>query len=172
MTTNANQHTCERCNAPARVHIGAGPGRQRAVRHFCLDCADQGKSESVRPRWRLNSAALLFSVGAIILGRSAFAHYLVHGYGIAGGWMGKFELAVGVLLLALGIAYRRLTVILVGCFVLALDAAADCLRLGRDTGLSFGQLAGVVLGLALCAIGIDLAMRRLRECLADEDEDL
>lgn len=155
----ASGSSCEKCGAPALVHISNGSGQVSLMRHLCLDCA--AAEDALVPRERtLNLAALLIVVGLFTLAISAAADALHLGATANFGVRQLASTALALILVIAGAIIRIPTVAVVGIMMGSITLLADWLALGGRAGFGFKQTIGCMLGCVLIAVGLALSRRR------------
>ena len=137
-----NKFTCERCGAPAVVHIGHDPEYGNVIRDFCMKCAIAVEQEHRRPGKGLNLPAIVVSSGITILLLSAFADALAFGQAPGFGWKQDLGLIVGGCLA------------IVGAVAVVRTVLADWLQFGNGEGFGRHQLLGTVIGVLLIFVGV------------------
>ena len=148
-----NQPPCERCGKPSRVHITDEDAFGNTVTHLCLECA---AAEEQRPHAReseLNHAAILTSVGVVVVLLSALADYL--GFGSAGefGWKQNSGIVLAIILMSIAAVMRVPTILVIGLLTGVITALADWTEFGSSPGFGIRQMLGVLLGIVLIALG-------------------
>ena len=163
---------CDRCGAPARVHVLAGYVEGRPVhRHFCHACADvayelqlEVGAGNARPRPRVSSLIIAVGVLFAVLGTS-FDLFGVEG--AAGfGWKQQGGVAIGVLLVVLGGLLRVDAIAIAGAVLFGAAALADVYGLLGSPGFGSKQRFAVAVGVFLVLIGIWLRKRKRQQRLA------
>jgi hypothetical protein len=163
---------CERCGAPARVHVLAGYVEGRPVhRHFCHACADVAYELQlevgvgrVRPRPRVSSLIIAVGVLFAVLGAS---FDLLGIEGAAGfGWQQQGGMAVGVLLVILGGLLRVDAIAIAGALLFGAAALADVYGTLGSPGIGLKQQFFVAAGVSLILAGIWLRRRKRQQRLA------
>ena len=152
MNASEPKPVCERCGAPAVVHIRNEVAGEVVVRHVCLQCAD-AEENAPPPRERaLNLPVALMIVGSIILLTSVFADVL--GFGSAGGfgWQQWSGIALAGVLALAGAIMQIPTLLLIGLITGALTVLADWLGLGNVKGFGWQQMLGSAVGVAVIAL--------------------
>lgn len=159
---NGPRVVCEKCGAPAVVHIGHDPEYGNVIRHFCLGCADAIHAAAVRPRRTLDHAAVAICAGLIVMLLSIFADVLRFGQASGFGWKQDVGMVLGAFTVFLGMLFRIPTVLVVGLQAIALSVLADWLDFGHGEGFGGQQMLGTALGVLITVFGIALALRRGR----------
>ena len=151
---------CERCGAPAIVHVTSEGAAGCGVRHLCLDCADRQDAAGHREERGLNHAAILIVTGLMILVLSLFADVLrfggSHGFG--------YKQVVGLVLagggMLLGAITRISTLYVIGIMAGGMTLLADYIHFGKSPGFGLEQMAGTGVGISMVVVGGLLAGRR------------
>jgi hypothetical protein len=147
--------TCDRCGAPANVHISDIVAGEPVVRRFCPDCADEIPEEVHTPAGRRSAqAAVLLVVGGLVLFLSLTADVLKFGASQGFGvhqWVG---VSIGGLVMLLGAVTRAATLLMIGAIGTGLAFLADWLAFGSSEGFGLQQIIGCMLGLLLLGAGI------------------
>jgi hypothetical protein len=152
--------TCERCGAPALVHIGHDPEYGNVIRHFCLDCADIADMERLHPARPLNHAAIAIAVGTIVLLLSVFADVLKFGHAGGFGWKQDLGVIIGVCLAGIGATFHISTLFIIGLHAIALSLLANWMQFGHGDGFGPNQLLGTVVGTVLILVGLVWSRRK------------
>lgn len=155
---NETRPVCERCGAPARVHTSGHGADGRKIRHLCLACADAEEADAPARERGLNHAAILLSVGVIVLLLSLLADVLKFGQEKGFGWKQQSGILVGGILVLSAALLRIPTLLVIGLVAAALSTLADHLGFGSGEGFGSHQILGVAAGILLIVAG--LLMRR------------
>jgi hypothetical protein len=150
---------CERCGAPAIVHITSENSAGSGVRHLCLNCADSEDAAVRRTNRGLDHAAILIVTGLMALIISGFADVLKWGNGGAFGYKQIIAVFLAGGGLLIGAAARIPTLYLLGLVTGGLTLIADYARFGNSPGYGVEQCAGVIAGAILLGAGIFVARR-------------
>ena len=151
---------CEKCGAPAIIHISSEAAPHGTVRHFCMRCAALEESKTLSRRPGLNGAAVLIVVGLFTALLCVFADQLEFGRGEGFGWKQLTGLWIGVVLVVVGAFMRIATALVIGLIFGLLTVLADWLQLGGREGFGGRQMCGTVLGVGLIVAGLALARGR------------
>lgn len=144
---------CERCGAPALVHISNDSGQGDAFRHLCLDCADAEDAGVLQVEAGLNLAAVLMVVGLMVLVMSAAADYLRFGYAEGFGIWQRLGMLLGAGGVLMGALTRTSTILVIGLITGVVTLLADWLGFGNTEGFGIQQLSGCMLGAVLIVTG-------------------
>ena len=153
------KHICERCKAPALVHITTDDGNGMTVHHFCLKCADE---EPLVPRLidnRVNYAAILIVTGLLVLLISVGADVLAFGSGAGFGWQQWCGIVLGCLLLITGAISRVSTLLVIGLITIIITLLADWLGFGDTSGFGIHQISGTLMGVVMIVAGLMIGRR-------------
>lgn len=163
MTAHGPTPTCERCGAPAIVHIRLDASDPDTVHHLCLNCADAETAEPYHDGQRdprLVIGALLVVVGLMVLIISVGADFFAFGRGTGFGWKQMAGVVCGAVLLFVGTILRAESVAVVGLIMAGITFLADYLGFGSTPGFGGQQLVGTILGAALTLAGLAIARKR------------
>ena len=140
---------CEECGASANIHRSNIIAGVPTMHHFCPDCADLPHTdESDGPR-RWGMAAVLGSVGMVVLSLSVFADWLRFGGATGFGWRQEGGAVIGALLLLLGAVARVPALLIIGLITCLLSILADWCAFGSNEGFGWQQMLGTMLGACL-----------------------
>ena len=117
---------CEKCGAPAIIHISSEVAPHGTVRHFCMSCAALEESGTLSHRRGLNGAAVLIAVGLFTALLSVFADQFEFGRSEGFGWKQLAGLWIGVMLVVVGAVMRIATALVIGLIFSLLTVLADC----------------------------------------------
>jgi len=152
---------CEKCRAPANVHIRNDRAVVGTVRHLCMRCvAEQQDALTSRPDRPLNHCAVLISIGLFVLVISTLADVLKFGRYEGFGWKQLTGVGVAGVLVLTGAVVRVPTVLVIGLITGALAVLADWSAFGSSPGFGWQQTSASLAGGALIAIGLIGACRR------------
>jgi hypothetical protein len=166
---------CDRCGAPARVHVLAGYADGRPIgRHFCHACADVAyelhlgaEAGPGRPRPRVSSLIIVVGVVFAVLGTS-FDLFGVKG--AAGfGWQQQGGVAAGVLLVILGGLLRVDALAIGGALLFGAAVLADVYGTLGSPGIGLKQQLLVAAGVLLIFAGVWLRRRKKHKHPAGAD---
>ena len=151
---------CERCGAPAIVHVTSEGPAGCGVRHLCLDCADREDPTVNQEERGLNHAAILIVTGLMTVVLCVFADVLRFGGGQGFG----YKQIVGLVLagggVIVGAVTRIPTLYVVGVMTGGLALLADYIHFGKSPGFGREQMAGTAVGIIIVIVGGVLARRR------------
>ena len=145
---------CEKCGAPAVVHITNDTGDGAFVRHLCIPCADEEEATVARGKRGLDHAAILIVVGLLLLVISAGADILKFGSAEEFGMWQIIGTLLGGFLAIVGAVMRISTVVVIGLITIGLTVLADWLGFGNAEGFGLQQIAGCALGVVLILAGL------------------
>ena len=153
---------CERCGAPANVHISDVTRGEARIRNFCTGCVDEIERRRTAYRHRTGEAVTLIVFGFIVLGLSVLADFLPLGGAEGFGWRQWEGVGIGGILVLLGAVIRARSILLIGIIMTTLSLLADLLAFGSSEGVGAQQMFGSVLGICVVALGLWLARKRRR----------
>ena len=152
---------CEKCQAPANVHIRDERAGVTTMRHLCLTCvAEEQDTRALRQDRVLNHCAVVISIGLFVLGISLLADVLDFGSHKGFGWKQLTGMGVAGTLVLAGAVVRVPTVLVIGLITGALALLADWSAFGSSPGFGWQQTSGSLAGAALIAIGLIGAHRK------------
>jgi len=140
---------CERCGAPANVHASEVIDGASVIRHFCNDCYDSVHIEPPDRRRRWGEAAVLASVGLVVLALSISADWHRLGKFAGFGWQQKVGVVLGGVVIVFGAVARSPLLLIMGMVTMLLSLMADWLAFGESAGFGWKQMLGTALGVAL-----------------------
>lgn len=168
---------CDRCLAPARVHVLEGYRSGVPLRrHYCFSCADETpmntppiSMEHVRSRLSIASMLLFAGVVLVILGISVDQ---IGYHGSTGfGWKQTVSLAFGVFCVAIGALLHADLVAILGSIVFGIAVSADLYGPVGAPGFGWRQSAVVLLGALMIGIGLHRRRRGLTRQLTERDAE-
>ena len=154
---------CERCGAPADVHISDVTRGVAQIRNFCAACVDELERGRATYRRRTSESVTLIVFGFIVLGLSVLADYLPLGGAEGFGWRQRQGVVIGGILILLGAIVRARSILLIGVIMASVSMLADLLAFGSAEGFGSQQMFGAALGVAVVATGLWLARKRRRQ---------
>ncbi len=152
--------TCDDCGEPARVHITDDAGPEPTMRHLCFACADREEAASTRRERGLDRAAIVLTVGLLVLVLSAGADVFRFGRSEGFGASQITGMALAGFLIIMGALTRVSTMLVIGVLAGGLTLLADWLGLGRSEGFGIQQWSGSAVGLLLILAGWRMSLRR------------
>lgn len=132
------------------------------MRHLCLACADAEETARPSRERRLNHAAVIMAIGAIIVLLSVFADVLRFGQAGGFGWKQSFGILVAGVVSLCALLMRVPTLLVVGLIAGGLSMIADHIEYGKGPGFGSNQTIGVVIGLGVLFLGLLLLRRSAR----------
>ena len=144
-----SKRVCEVCGRSATVHVSNVVGGVSTMRHFCEDCVDVACIDAPNPPRQWAAAAVLGSIGLVVLLLSVFADWLRLGSAAGFGWYQQTGVVVGAVVLLLGAVARVPTLLILGMFACVLSILADWFAFGSAEGFGWQQILGTALGALL-----------------------
>lgn len=143
------ERICELCGTSATVHVSNVVGGVATMRHFCEDCVDIASFDAHDPPRHWAAAAVLGSMGLVVLLLSLFADWLRFGSAEGFGWYQQAGVVIGGVVLLLGAVARAPTLLIIGMFAFLLSILADWFAFGSAEGFGWQQLLGTAAGAIL-----------------------
>lgn len=154
---------CEKCGAPARVHVSNQlPGVGKVLRHYCFVCADSAQEDVLPTRPDvppLSQSAVYLAAGVFVLLLTITADWIRPGEKEGFGAYQWTALLVSGLLVVAGAVMRATSILVVAGLMGVLTLLADRLKLGGVRGFGAYQIAGCMVGACLVGYGIWVARR-------------
>jgi hypothetical protein len=151
---------CEKCNAPAQLHITSEQTGVVGMRHLCLDCAELEGAVKQRRKRAFNLGAVFIALGSLMFMLSVFADHLRIGdSNVFGAWQ-MTGVLVAIILTGVGAALRIPTILVLGPSVGLIALLADQVGLGDTPGFGRRQMIGCVLGAGMIALGVMIVFLR------------
>ncbi len=153
---------CERCGAPAFVHVTSEWTGATGIRHLCFDCAETERAVRKRRKRAFNFGAVFMVVGGLLILSSVFADRLHAGVGEGFGVWQVIGLLVAVVLTGAGAALRIPTILVIGPCVGLMVLLVPQFELGGTPGFGRRQFSGCLVGSALILLGMLIVVLRKR----------
>jgi hypothetical protein len=168
---------CERCRAPARVHILEGYTRGKPMRrHYCLTCADAAPHPTPlvsfeHVRSRLSIASMLVFAGLLLVALGIAVDQVGYHGSEGFGWKQTSSLVLGVFFVVLGALLHADLLAILGTVVFLVAVSADVYGPLGSPGFGWRQIAVILAGAVLIALGLYRRKQRLaRHILEMETE--
>lgn len=162
MMSSGGEAVCEKCGAPAHMHITSEWTGANRIRHLCFDCAEMEQVVKARRKRAFNLGAVFMVVGSIVVLVSLFADRLYLGTASGFGAWQVIGLALAVILTGIGAILRIPTIMAIGPCVGLVALLAHHLALGDTPGFGRQQLYGCLAGSVMILLGLAIVLLRVK----------